>query len=106
LQANVCSHSSAFICVHPRLKPFFGPSCPAVLVMAEEAVQKQLLECRNLSVSIGGQRIVDALNLVIGAGQSIGIPGPNGVGTGRLLSHALIGRLGVRCASALRRITG
>ena len=53
--------------------------------MAEEAAYKQLLECRGLSVSIGGQRIVDALDLAVGAGQSIGILGPNGVGKTTLL---------------------
>lgn len=44
-----------------------------------------LLECRNLCVSIGGQRVVDSLNLEISAGQSIGILGPNGVGKTTLL---------------------
>ena len=53
--------------------------------MAEEAARNQLLECRNLSVSIGGQRIVESLDLQVEAGQSIGILGPNGVGKTTLL---------------------
>ena len=47
--------------------------------------EKPILECRNLSVSIGGQRIVESLNLKVGAGQSIGVLGPNGVGKTTLL---------------------
>jgi len=44
-----------------------------------------LLECRELCVSIGGQRVVDSLNLGVSAGRSIGILGPNGVGKTTLL---------------------
>jgi len=44
-----------------------------------------LLSCQDLSVSIGGQRIVEALDLTAGPGQSIGILGPNGVGKTTLL---------------------
>ncbi|MBS3747514.1 MAG: ABC transporter ATP-binding protein [Wenzhouxiangellaceae bacterium] len=44
-----------------------------------------LLECRDLRVSIGGQCVVDALNLAAGPGQSIGILGPNGAGKTTLL---------------------
>jgi len=44
-----------------------------------------LLTCRDLSVSIVGQRIVEALDLEAGPGQSIGILGPNGVGKTTLL---------------------
>ena len=44
-----------------------------------------LLECRDLCVSIGGQRIVASLDLQVGAGQSIGVLGPNGVGKTTLL---------------------
>jgi len=44
-----------------------------------------ILECRNVSVSIGGQRVVESLDLQLGAGQSIGILGPNGAGKTTLL---------------------
>lgn len=44
-----------------------------------------ILECKNLRVSIGGQRIVESLDLEVSAGQSIGILGPNGVGKTTLL---------------------
>ncbi|MDZ7764803.1 MAG: ABC transporter ATP-binding protein [Melioribacteraceae bacterium] len=47
--------------------------------------EKPILECRSLSVSIGGQQVVNALDLQIEAGQSIGILGPNGVGKTTLL---------------------
>ena len=47
--------------------------------------EKPILECRNLSISIGGQRIVESLDLSAGAGQSIGILGPNGAGKSTLL---------------------
>ena len=53
--------------------------------MAEVPAHTPLLECLNLSVSIGGQRVVDALDLAVGPGQSIGILGPNGVGKTTLL---------------------
>ncbi|MFU8877865.1 MAG: ABC transporter ATP-binding protein [Wenzhouxiangellaceae bacterium] len=44
-----------------------------------------ILECRDVSVSIGGQRVVESLDLKLGAGQSIGILGPNGAGKTTLL---------------------
>ena len=44
-----------------------------------------ILECKNLSVSIGGQRVVESLDLAMTAGQSIGVLGPNGVGKTTLL---------------------
>jgi iron complex transport system ATP-binding protein len=44
-----------------------------------------LLTCRDLSVSIGGQRIVEALEWSAGPGRSIGILGPNGAGKTTLL---------------------
>jgi len=44
-----------------------------------------LLTCRDLSVSIAGQRIVESFDLAVGAGQSIGVLGPNGVGKTTLL---------------------
>jgi len=44
-----------------------------------------LLECRDLVVSIGGQRIVEALELALEPGRSIGILGPNGAGKTTLL---------------------
>lgn len=62
--------------------------------MTESSTHEPLLECRNLCVSIGGQRVVDALNLTAGPGQSIGILGPNGVGKTTLLL-ALAGVRGI-----------
>jgi len=44
-----------------------------------------LLECRNLSVSIGEVDVVDDLDLCLDPGRSIGILGPNGVGKTTLL---------------------
>ncbi|MFO7763307.1 MAG: ABC transporter ATP-binding protein [Wenzhouxiangellaceae bacterium] len=44
-----------------------------------------LLECRDVSVSIGGQRIVESLDLAAGPGQSVGILGPNGAGKTTLM---------------------
>src|SRR6056297_2542239 len=44
-----------------------------------------LLECRDLRVSIGGQQIVESLDMRVASGQSIGILGPNGVGKTTLL---------------------
>lgn len=67
-----------------------------------------LLACRDLSVSIGGQRIVESLHLSAGPGQSIGILGPNGAGKTTLL----LTLAGVRAAElgavelAGRRIAG
>jgi len=48
-------------------------------------IRSPLLRVRGLSVSIGGQRIVEALDLDVDAGQAIGILGPNGVGKTTLL---------------------
>ena len=47
--------------------------------------EKPILECRDLHVSIGGQRIVESLDMRVASGQSIGILGPNGVGKTTLL---------------------
>ncbi|MGK7294973.1 MAG: ABC transporter ATP-binding protein [Candidatus Wenzhouxiangella sp. M2_3B_020] len=44
-----------------------------------------LLESRALSVSIAGKTVVRGLDLALGAGRSIGILGPNGVGKTTLL---------------------
>ncbi|MDT8448711.1 MAG: ABC transporter ATP-binding protein [Wenzhouxiangellaceae bacterium] len=44
-----------------------------------------LLEARDLSVSIGGVRVVDGLDLALAPGRSIGILGPNGAGKTTLL---------------------
>ena len=53
--------------------------------MIESSTHEPILECRDLCVSIGGQRVVDSLDLEVSAGQSIGILGPNGVGKTTLL---------------------
>src|SRR6056297_2401460 len=47
--------------------------------------EKPILECRDLHVSIGGQQIVESLDMRVASGQSIGILGPNGVGKTTLL---------------------
>jgi len=47
--------------------------------------QTPLMACRELSVSIGGTRVVERLDLDLHAGQSIGVLGPNGVGKTTLL---------------------
>jgi iron complex transport system ATP-binding protein len=47
--------------------------------------EEPILQCRGLSVSIGGQRIVESLDMRVAAGQSIGVLGPNGVGKTTLL---------------------
>lgn len=44
-----------------------------------------ILECRDLRVSIGGQRIVESFDLKLDSGQSIAILGPNGAGKTTLL---------------------
>jgi iron complex transport system ATP-binding protein len=44
-----------------------------------------LIECSGLSVSIGGRRVVDRLDLSLAAGQSLGVLGPNGAGKTTLL---------------------
>ena len=52
---------------------------------APSAESVPLLECRELSVSIGEVDVVDGLDLRLGPGRSIGILGPNGVGKTTLL---------------------
>ncbi|MDT8438633.1 MAG: ABC transporter ATP-binding protein [Wenzhouxiangellaceae bacterium] len=49
------------------------------------AARTAVLEARDLKVTIGGITVVNELNLVLTAGQSIGILGPNGVGKTTLL---------------------
>ena len=53
---------------------------------------KTVLDARELSVDIGGQRLVENLTIGLGKGERIGIVGPNGAGKTTLL-RALLGEL-------------
>ena len=44
-----------------------------------------MLEARSLSFTVGGARLVDAIDLRIGAGEMVAIVGPNGAGKSTLL---------------------
>jgi iron complex transport system ATP-binding protein len=52
---------------------------------AMTATGPALIECAGLSVSIGGRRVVEALDLSLAPGQSLGVLGPNGAGKTTLL---------------------
>lgn len=45
-----------------------------------------LLDVRDLSVSIGGTRILDAVNMQVNRGQMLAVVGPNGAGKSTLLA--------------------
>jgi ATP-binding cassette, subfamily B, bacterial len=49
------------------------------------------LECRGVTVSVGGERILDGLDLVVPAGTSVAVVGRSGAG--KSLLAALVGRL-------------
>lgn len=52
----------------------------------------QVLEIRNLSKTIGGQKIVENLNLIVNRGDIFGFLGPNGAGkttTLRIIMHLI-----------------
>ena len=44
-----------------------------------------ILEARSLSFTVGGARLVDAIDLRIGTGEIVAIVGPNGAGKSTLL---------------------
>jgi Fe-S cluster assembly ATP-binding protein len=50
-----------------------------------------VLEVKNLSVSVGGRKILDDLDLTVGDGEVAALMGPNGSGKSTL-SHVLAGR--------------
>lgn len=49
----------------------------------------RLLELQNLGVDLGGRRILQDVNLTVGAGEFVGLLGPNGVGKTMLMKAAL-----------------
>ncbi len=52
---------------------------------ATERQTKRLVEFENVSVELGGRRIVEGLNFLITAGMRVGLVGPNGSGKTTLL---------------------
>jgi len=57
-----------------------------------------MLSIRNLSVTVEGKKILDGLNLEVGAGEVHAIMGPNGSGKSTL-AHVLAGRPGYTITS-------
>ncbi len=62
---------------------------------------KSVLELRELAVDIAGARVVDGLTLAVGAGERIGVVGPNGIGKTTLI-RALLGELPPAAGTVVR----
>jgi ATP-binding cassette subfamily F protein uup len=75
----------------------------AQLKLAAERQGKTILELDGVVLERGGQRLVDGLEMRLGAGQRVGVVGPNGVGKTSLLL-AILGEL-APVAGEIRRGT-
>jgi branched-chain amino acid transport system permease protein len=71
------------IVLAPRALPDTEPVLPPPELAAAGA---PILDCRNVSVSFGGVRALDAVDLRIGAGETVFIIGANGAGKTTLLN--------------------
>ncbi len=73
-----------------RAEEAMGQAAPtkereAALALASVRQGKILLSVEGVTIERGGHRLVEALDLAVGAGQRIGIVGPNGAGKTSLL---------------------
>ena len=64
----------------------------AMIAVGTTRTGKTVLDARNLSVDIGGKRLVEDLTLMLGKGERIGIIGPNGAGKTTMI-RALLGEI-------------